>query len=47
MPRITHARRLLAIAIALFALAAASPVASYAGPVKPLCGTGGGPNCSG
>jgi hypothetical protein len=47
MSQTTHARRLLAIAIALFALAAASPMASYAGPVKPLCGSGGGPNCTG
>lgn len=47
MPRTTHARSLLAVAIALFALAAASPVAAVAGPVKPLCGSGGGPTCSG
>jgi hypothetical protein len=37
MSRTTHARRLLAIAIALFALAAASPVAA-------LANHGGGPD---
>ena len=36
MPRTTHARRLLAIATALLALAAASPLAAHADP-------GGGP----
>jgi hypothetical protein len=47
MLRTTHARRLLAIAIALVALAAASPVGAVTAPVKPLCGLGGGPTCSG
>jgi hypothetical protein len=39
MTRTTHARRLLAIAIALLALAAASPMAAYADP-----GGGSGPS---
>jgi hypothetical protein len=46
MPRTTHTRRLLAIAIALFALAAASPMAAYAdgGSASPASHGGGGPN---
>ena len=40
MLRTTHARKLVAVAFALFALAAASPVAAVAG-------DGGGPNPTG
>jgi hypothetical protein len=41
------AKQIAAAMLALLAIAAASPVAAVAGPVKPLCGTGGGPHCSG
>jgi hypothetical protein len=41
------AKQIAAAMLALLALAAASPMAGYAGPVKPLCGAGSGPTCSG
>jgi hypothetical protein len=41
------AKQISAAVLALLAIAAASPTAGYAGPVKPLCGSGGGPNCTG
>lgn len=41
------AKQIAAAVLATLSIAAASPVASYAGPVKPLCGAGGGPTCSG
>jgi hypothetical protein len=47
MSRTTHARRLLAIGIALIAVAAAGPVGAVTAPAKPNCGLGGGPTCGG
>lgn len=40
-------RRLIAVLFAVVLLGAAAPVASSAGPAKPLCGSGGGPTCTG
>jgi hypothetical protein len=39
-------KQIAAAVLALMAIAAASPVAALAGPVKPLCGAGSGPSCT-
>lgn len=42
-----RSRRFIVAFFAVLVLGAAAPGASLAGPVKPLCGAGSGPTCSG